>query len=93
MTNDSQTLVAGEPARGLAQGLSQIAITTEIDGTVRVNAKLEGEVGASMLRAVERYGAELVTPDRLHDVETRHADAFVRIVEELADLVGIESPG
>ncbi len=93
MTNTPPTLIAGEPAESLAQGLHQIDITKIEDGTVRVNAKLEGEIGASMLRAVERYGADLVTADRLHDVEQRQAAAFVRIVEELADLVGIEWPG
>jgi hypothetical protein len=90
MTSDSQTLIAGEPAANLAEGLSQIAINRENDGTVSVNAKLDGEVGASLLRAVERYGADLVTANRLHDVEKRQADAFIRIVEELAELAGVE---
>lgn len=88
MTTSPQTLIAGESAQNLAAALRRIETTRCDDGTVLVNAKLEGEIGASLLRAVERYAADLVTADRLLDVEKRHADALVRIAQELADCVG-----
>lgn len=75
----------------LAQGLSQIEIVRTDNGAMSINAKLEGEIGASLLRAVERYAADLVTADRLHDVAARQADAFIRIVEELSELIAADS--
>ncbi len=87
MTTGTTTLIAGEPAVNLAAAIGQVEITYGEDGATLFGARLKGENGASLLRAVERYGSDFVTADNLGNVSKRHADAFARIVVELDALM------
>jgi hypothetical protein len=77
----------------LAAAIEQVDITHDEDGATHFKARLEGETGASLLRAVERYGADFVTADDFGNASTRHADAFARIVIELDALIRSLSSG
>ena len=86
MTSTEQQSVAGEPVANLLEGLRSFNVNHMDNGTVHVKFRLKGEIGASWIRAIERYGADELVADRATTVEQRHTDALVRIVSELNEL-------
>ncbi len=87
MTSTKQRIIAGEPVANLVAGLRSFEVNQTGSGAIRVRCQLEGEIGASWIRAIERYGADELAGDRPTPVEQRHADELVRIVSELNQLV------
>ena len=85
--------VAGEPAAVLVKALLQFNWRNRA-GMVEVSAKLERNLGAPLLRAVERIEQELLDEDvALKAVHTRtpaqrRADAFVLLFDRLGEALG-----
>jgi hypothetical protein len=67
------------------------------DGLMSVSAKLDAETETAWARALERDRADSIQPGNWDPIEVRHADAFLRIIDEigeaLAEAAQRRSPG
>jgi hypothetical protein len=98
MTANVDELVAGETVGDLVAALRGLKFARLRSGM----ARLSGEIGPPVIRALMRLEAALLLADAdelaaspttdLRTPEQRRADAFVRLGEELAHAAGIELP-
>lgn len=87
MTTEHKQHIAGEPLDVLVRGLAEMDVGEQSNGMVHVEFELDPETGTAWARAIERYGADFIRADSRGTREQRHADAFVRICTEIAELL------
>jgi hypothetical protein len=83
------TIIAGEPFDVLVKGLAAMRFKEQPNGLLRVTGDLEDDAMAAWTRAVERYAAEFIEPGDIDPLEVRHADAFVRLFDEVTEALAI----
>jgi hypothetical protein len=85
-------MVAGEPVDVLVRAFEQLKVRKSASGRVRIDARLDPELGVPLQRALMRIERELghdIDPLRDPDVrvrapEERRADALVTLARRLA---------
>jgi hypothetical protein len=87
MTTKQKQHIAGESLEILVRGLADMDVDKQSNGMVHVRFKLDPEIGTAWARAIERYGADFIGVGNRDTLQQRHADASLRICNEIAELL------